>query len=103
MRVTTQPTASPWKTLANICFALAFCLSCGFLLALVNQSHNPRQIDLACEFLLLPFWLSMMFALAVTTAQGGFDWVAKSRGLQYVWVLWACFALVVVSWRAYYG
>ncbi len=103
MRVTTQQPPLPWKTLANICFGLAFCLSCGFLIALVNQSHIPQQIDLTCEFLLLPFWLSMTFALSVTTAKGGFDWLAKSRILQYVLVLSACFALVVVSWFSYYG
>ena len=103
MQSTLPRPTSPWKTLANLCFALAFCLSGALLVALANFSHNPRQIDITFELLLLPFWLSMMFALAVTTARCGFDWVAKSRGLQYVWVLSACVALVVVSWFVYNG
>ncbi len=103
MQVTTQPSAVPWKALANICFAVAFGLSCGLLVALANFSHNPRQINITFELLLLPFWLSMMCALAVTTARCGFDWVAKSRGLQYVCVLSACVALVIVSWFAFNG
>lgn len=89
--------------IANLCLGLALLIAIPVFSVGLRSSGNPNGADWALLLMLVPYWLflTLAFGLGIAASRGPFDWLCRSRGLQYVLVLSACVGLAVAMMSIY--
>lgn len=89
--------------IANLCLGLALLIAIPVFSVGLRGAGNPSSMDFAFVFVIVPYWLFLTigFGFGIATARSNFDWLCRSRGLQYVLVLSACAALAVTMMTTY--